>query len=218
MTTALKTALDHIEHMAAWISKHHPAGYSFESLEEDMPGMRAALDNQREIELNLKARQRVAFRRALAELPEIAPPEVASLLSSVHMNDAFLCEGRRLQMKHGLDAVAPRVEQECGAGAWSFMRQGVLNANEYLATLTDLQTIGEVVPSAKAGYAEATGGQGLPFIIHEVAAAIRAGKLVASPAECTACHGSGIEFINGGNGNVLEEPCSNCDGTGKESK
>lgn len=39
---ALKTALDHIEHMAAFIGSQN-AGYSFESLGEDMPGMRAAL-------------------------------------------------------------------------------------------------------------------------------------------------------------------------------
>jgi len=86
------------------------------------------LADPREIEQNLKARQRVAFRRALAELPEIAPPEVASLLSSVHMQDEFFSEGKRLQRLHGTDAVAPRVEQECGAGAWSLMRQGVLSA------------------------------------------------------------------------------------------
>lgn len=39
---ALKTALDHIEHMAAFIGVQK-LGYSFESLGEDMPGMRAAL-------------------------------------------------------------------------------------------------------------------------------------------------------------------------------
>ncbi len=38
---ALKLAIQHIEHMAAWISAHN-AGYSFESLGEDMPGIRAA--------------------------------------------------------------------------------------------------------------------------------------------------------------------------------
>lgn len=39
---ALRTAVQHIEHMAAWIGKQN-AGYSFESLGEDMPGIRAAL-------------------------------------------------------------------------------------------------------------------------------------------------------------------------------
>lgn len=39
---ALKTALDHIEHMAAFIGSQK-LGYSFESLGEDMPGMRDAL-------------------------------------------------------------------------------------------------------------------------------------------------------------------------------
>jgi len=42
------------------------------------------------------------------------------------MHDAFFQEGKRLQMEYGVDVVAPRVEQECGAGAWSFMRAGVL--------------------------------------------------------------------------------------------
>lgn len=83
---------------------------------------------EREITLNVKAKLRLAFRRALSELPEIAPPEVASVLSSVHMQDEFLIEGKRLQREHGTEAVAPRVEQECGAGAWSFMRKGVMAA------------------------------------------------------------------------------------------
>lgn len=42
MLAALHTAVRHIEHMAAWISKQN-AGYSFEGLGEDMPGMRAAI-------------------------------------------------------------------------------------------------------------------------------------------------------------------------------
>ncbi|MGD9769911.1 MAG: hypothetical protein AB7U62_19925 [Pseudolabrys sp.] len=39
---ALAIALSHIEHMAAWIAEQN-AGYSFEALGEDMPGLRAAL-------------------------------------------------------------------------------------------------------------------------------------------------------------------------------
>ena len=39
---ALKIAIGHIEHMSAWIEKQN-AGYSFESIGEDMPGLRAAL-------------------------------------------------------------------------------------------------------------------------------------------------------------------------------
>lgn len=39
---ALKTAVDHIEHMAAWIAKQN-TGYSFESLGEDMPAIKAEL-------------------------------------------------------------------------------------------------------------------------------------------------------------------------------
>lgn len=44
MREALKAALGHIEHMSAWIAGRN-AGYSFESLGEDMPGMRAALSS-----------------------------------------------------------------------------------------------------------------------------------------------------------------------------
>lgn len=39
---ALKCAIDHIEHMAAWIGANN-RGYSFEALGEDMPDIRAAL-------------------------------------------------------------------------------------------------------------------------------------------------------------------------------
>lgn len=39
---ALAMAVRHIEHMAAWITKQN-AGYSFESLGEDMPAIRSAL-------------------------------------------------------------------------------------------------------------------------------------------------------------------------------
>lgn len=84
----------------------------------------------REAELNTKSKIRLAFRKALSSLPEIAPPEVRPVLSSVLMRDEFINEGKRLQREHGVDAVAPRVEQECGAGAWSFMRAGVLSALE----------------------------------------------------------------------------------------
>lgn len=43
---ALRTAIGHIEHMAAWIGKQN-AGYSFESLSEDMPGIREALTERK---------------------------------------------------------------------------------------------------------------------------------------------------------------------------
>jgi len=44
---ALRTAIAHIEHMAAWITAQN-AGYSFESLGEDMPNIRAALKDEEE--------------------------------------------------------------------------------------------------------------------------------------------------------------------------
>lgn len=34
------------------------------------------------------------------------------------------------------------------------------------------------------------------------------------PDECPECCGSGIEFVAAGHGNINEEPCSYCDGTG----
>lgn len=42
---ALKSAIDHIEHMAAHFS-NRGTGYSFESLGEDMPGIKAALTTE----------------------------------------------------------------------------------------------------------------------------------------------------------------------------
>lgn len=42
LLAALQAAERHIEHMAAWIGQQN-AGYSFESLGEDMPGIRAAI-------------------------------------------------------------------------------------------------------------------------------------------------------------------------------
>lgn len=39
---ALQLAISHIEHMSKWIAAQN-AGYSFESLGEDMPGIHAAL-------------------------------------------------------------------------------------------------------------------------------------------------------------------------------
>lgn len=45
LRVALNTAIQHIDHMAAWITKQN-AGYSFESLGEDMPGLRTLLSTQ----------------------------------------------------------------------------------------------------------------------------------------------------------------------------
>jgi hypothetical protein len=50
MKEALKLAIQHIEHMSAFITKansdYHCGTYSFESLGEDMPAIRAAVDEQ----------------------------------------------------------------------------------------------------------------------------------------------------------------------------
>ncbi|NTA34367.1 hypothetical protein G6K96_21785 [Agrobacterium vitis] len=96
---------------------------------DDIRGVISQIDNMT-TDLVSRTRLKIAFRRALSDLPEIAPPEIRAVLSSVHMSDVFVNEGRRLQRVHGLNAVAPRVEQECGAGAWSLMRNGVFAAKE----------------------------------------------------------------------------------------
>lgn len=109
--------------------KHFHSNEEWQPLEGDLIGLLTQIDNMTTALVN-KTRLKVAFRRALSDLPEIAPPEIAGLLSSVHMADVFMAEGKRLQRIHGIDAVSPRVEQECGAGAWSFMRNGVVAAKE----------------------------------------------------------------------------------------
>lgn len=113
----------------------------------------ALLAEREEAMRNAKANLRLAFRKALADLPEIAPAEVASVLSSVHMRDEIFNEGKRLQCVHGTDAVAPRVEQECGAGAWSFMRQGVLAAKQpdLLRTPSEQQAVRKAIREGKDG-------------------------------------------------------------------
>lgn len=45
LETALKNSIRHIDHMSAWIVAQNK-GYSFESLGEDMPEIRAALDRR----------------------------------------------------------------------------------------------------------------------------------------------------------------------------
>lgn len=109
--------------------KHFSGNEGWHPLEGDLIGLLTQIDNMT-TELVNRTKLKIAFRRALSDLPEIAPPEIRGLLSSIHMSDVFQSEGKRLQRIHGLDAVAPRVEQECGAGAWSLMRKGVLAAKE----------------------------------------------------------------------------------------
>lgn len=120
--------------ITAYLSAAHPAHVNEAAKNEHVDGdVLTAGDGleeheRRMIAFYVKREIRVAFRKALADLPEIAPPEISVLLSSVHMSDAFFLEGKRLQREHGTDAVALGVEQECAAGVWSFMRQGVAAA------------------------------------------------------------------------------------------
>lgn len=59
---ALKIALQHIEHMGNWIFAHN-AGYSFEALNEDLPGIRAVLPVISQEELHERRLDRRRLRR-----------------------------------------------------------------------------------------------------------------------------------------------------------
>jgi hypothetical protein len=48
LRSALKLSIGHIEHMARWIEAQRN-GYSFESLGEDMPGIRASRDKAEQV-------------------------------------------------------------------------------------------------------------------------------------------------------------------------
>lgn len=63
---------------------------------------------------------------ALRNLPEVPDWRVLKLLSraATFPDDASI--GKAMQRVHGLDAVAPRLESEMGAGLWSRIRAGLL--------------------------------------------------------------------------------------------
>lgn len=59
-----------------------------------------------------------------------------------------------------------------------------------------------------------------PFPVYASPPALEAALSAAEPAkaDCKFCKGSGVEFIVAGHGNINEEPCSTCGGTGKEGR
>lgn len=61
---------------------------------------------------------RNAFVKALKELPEVPDWRVLKLLSRAAKFPEDWESGKRMQRKHGLDAIAPRTEYEMGAGLW----------------------------------------------------------------------------------------------------
>lgn len=67
-----------------------------------------------------------ALVKALKELPEVPDWRVLKLLSraAVFPDDANV--GKTMQREHGLEAIAPRVESEMGAGLWKRIRDGLL--------------------------------------------------------------------------------------------
>lgn len=69
---ALKTAIFHIEHMAAWIGAQN-AGYSFEGLGEDMPSLKSALNGSTR-PASLEDAARVADHEVVARLAEALTP------------------------------------------------------------------------------------------------------------------------------------------------
>lgn len=67
-----------------------------------------------------------ALVKALKELPEVPDWRVLKLLSRAASFPADASIGKAMQREHGLDAIAPRVESEMGAGLWSRIRAGLL--------------------------------------------------------------------------------------------
>ena len=77
LNEALLIAVAHLEHMAAWISKRN-AGYSFESLGEDMPTIREALESQTPVG---------AIRGAQGDAMEASPPAGQQSVGEASPND-----------------------------------------------------------------------------------------------------------------------------------
>lgn len=67
-----------------------------------------------------------ALVKALRELPEVPDWRVLHLLSRAAQFPEDANIGKRMQREHGLDAIAPKVEYEMGAGMWSRLRAGLL--------------------------------------------------------------------------------------------
>lgn len=65
---------------------------------------------------------------ALRTLPEVPDWRVLHLLSRAAKFPEDGNIGKAMQHVHGFDAIAPRVESEMGAGLWSRIRSGLLDA------------------------------------------------------------------------------------------
>lgn len=66
-----------------------------------------------------------AMVKALKQLPEVPDWRVLKLLSHAAKFPEDANIGKRLQMEHGFDAIAPKLEYEMGAGLWSRIRSAL---------------------------------------------------------------------------------------------
>lgn len=67
---------------------------------------------------------------ALRDAPELPPPFVLLHLGKVAKWPEDSKRGKELQRQHGLDAIPPKSECECGAGLWDRIRRGLIQSQE----------------------------------------------------------------------------------------
>lgn len=95
-----------------------------EEMDEPYENTFSLEDLRKEVRRQWDARN--ALVKALKELPEVPDWRVLKMLShsAKFPEDANI--GKAIQREHGLEAIAPRVEYEMGAGLWKRIRDGLL--------------------------------------------------------------------------------------------
>ena len=97
---------------------------SGESSLEDLA--RVAVDSvSGKITARARSRASLDIRAALRNLPEVPPVEVLRLLSGLGNFPEDCNEGKRLQEKHGSDAIPYKTEIELAAGFWVRLTRGL---------------------------------------------------------------------------------------------
>lgn len=76
-------------------------------------------------ELAWELERLAALREAFQDLPEVAPIPALHLLNDFSMWPRDWDRGKELQRKHGLAAIPPNSECECGAGLWAIIREAL---------------------------------------------------------------------------------------------
>lgn len=71
---------------------------------------------------------KAALVRALRDLPSVPDWRVLRLLSRAAVFPDDGNTGKAMQKEHGLEAIAPKVEYEMGAGLWKRIRDGLTEA------------------------------------------------------------------------------------------